>query len=117
MCMPMRLFVCCDRNKVKFKFRCALCCSYDLMQQCWHADPDNRPSFAEACKTLDDILSEVINVESPDYANHYMAMVDVVGDRPLSERYQRMSSVVSDEETDTAADETKPLNATEVADV
>lgn len=65
---------------------------------------------------LDDILSEVINVDSPDYANHYMTMVDVVGERPLSDRYQRMSNVVSDEEGDATADETKPLNDNQVAE-
>ncbi|KAI0234411.1 Hepatocyte growth factor receptor [Lamellibrachia satsuma] len=91
-------------------------CIYDLMQRCWQNDPDNRPSFAETCKMLDDILSEVINVDSPDYANHYMTMVDAVGERPLSDRYQRMSNVVSDEEGDATADETKPLNDNQVAE-
>ena len=80
------------------------------MQRCWHNDPEKRPTFDGTCKALDDILMEDANVESPDYVNHYMTMVDVVADRPLSESYLRMSTPVSDDEVAAEVDETVPLN-------
>ena len=84
------------------------------MQTCWHTDPEKRPTFDGTCKALDDILTEDANVESPDYVNHYMTMVDVVADRPLSESYLRMSTPVSDDEVAVEPDETVPLNENQV---
>ena len=88
--------------------------SYDLMQTCWLNDPEKRPTFDGTCKALDDILTEDANVKSPDYVNHYMTMVDVVADRPLSESYLRMSTPVSDDEAAAEPDETMPLTENRV---
>ena len=35
-----------------------LLCSYEIMLQCWHENPYDRPSFTELYTRLDDMLSQ-----------------------------------------------------------
>ena len=36
---------------------------YELMEQCWDEDPQNRPSFSELCKKFEHMLSSCIENE------------------------------------------------------
>ena len=51
------------------------------MEQCWLEDPEQRPSFAQVCEMLGDILSEDVAKARPEYANDYLVLVGVSGDR------------------------------------
>ena len=65
------------------------------MMQCWLEDPDERPSFADICTIVDDLLSDDIPMTSPDYVN-YLVPVDLVGE-PSPEGYIQMSAQVDDQ--------------------
>ena len=54
---------------------------YDLMEQCWLEDPEQRPSFVKVCEMLGEILSEDVANSRPGYANDYLVLVGVEGDR------------------------------------
>ena len=51
------------------------------MEQCWLEDPEKRPSFAQVCEMLGEILSEDVANARPEYANDYLVLVGVSGER------------------------------------
>ena len=93
---------------------CATICvfsssSYDLMEQCWLEDPEQRPSFAQVCEMLGEILSEDVAKARPEYANDYLVLVGVSGDRTSADGYlPPISSDLDNEVVGETGPEPKP---------
>ena len=51
------------------------------MEKCWLEDAEQRPSFVQVCETLGEILSEDVAKARPEYANDYLVLVGVEGER------------------------------------
>lgn len=82
------------------------CFSYDLMLRCWLEDPEQRPSFADICKVLEDIVSDDVDTKDHDYVNKYvndyLVLVELATERPSPKGYLPMSSGLMGQPLDTS---------------
>ncbi|KAK2177082.1 hypothetical protein NP493_619g02013 [Ridgeia piscesae] len=76
--------------------------TYDLMTRCWLEDPVERPSFAEICKVLEDIVSDDVDTKDHDYVNDYLVPVELATERPSPKGYLPMSSGLMGQPLDTS---------------
>ena len=82
--------------------------SYDLMTRCWLENPAQRPSFADICKVLEDIVSRGVDTTNNDYVNDYLVPVDLMTESQSSKIYTATPIAQLDESMDTSTAQRPP---------
>ena len=78
------------------------------MTRCWLENPQQRPSFAEICKVLEDIVSDDVDTKDHDYVNDYLVPVELATERPSTKGYLPMSSGLMGQPLDTSTTQRPP---------